>query len=216
MAIRELTPDTRIKLSKIIDLHQFVEDQQGVKADLGEYTTRKDGVYRKVSDTKFAKVNTYKFPNEKSVKGSLKDVAKNARPATADGSIDFSDFDNSVNRYLIHMRDDWNDNVLNSPLFDNARIRFDGDSFHHFYFHGRNRRPQEELEARAKCLPYIRNILESSGIEGCCSVDKDNHLGYVVMGRATIDGKDTAIKIIITKKKKGKLFYLSVNNFGEI
>ena len=79
MALRELTPETRIKLSQIIDLHQFVEDQQGVKAELGQYTTRKDGIYRKISDTKFAKVNTYNFPNEKSIKGDLKDVAKKCK-----------------------------------------------------------------------------------------------------------------------------------------
>lgn len=36
------------------------------------------------------------------------------------------------------------------------------------------------------------------------------------MGRDKIGEKDTAIKVIIAKKKKDKLYYLSVNNLGEI
>ncbi len=216
MAKKELTWTTRIKLSQIKDLAQFAKDQRGVKTEIGQYTTRKDGIYRKITETKFAKVNTYNYPIAKKEKGELKVIAKSATPATADGSIDFSDFDNSVKNYLKGLENDWNTNFVYSPLFGNTRIRFDSDSYRHFYFSGRKMRPKDELEARAKCLPFLRNIIEKTGVKGCCSLNDEGHLGFVIMGKAKIDGKDTAIKVIIAKKKKDKMYYLSVNNFGEI
>ena len=194
----------------------WLQDQRGVKANIGEFTVRRDGVYRKITETEFRKVNTYGYPIEKKEKGELKQIAKTAKPATADGAIDISDFNNSVNDYLRKLEKDWNSVFVYSPLMENARIRFDSDSYHHFYYSGRRPRGKDELEARAKCLPFLRDIIEKSGVKGSCSLDEKNHLAFVIMGRANIDGKDTAIKVIIAKKKKEKYYYLSVNNFGEI
>lgn len=182
---------------------------------VGEYTIINNQICKKIDETEFKPVNTFDYPIGKKQKGELRKIAKTANIALADWTLDLSDFKTSVSRCLIHLKNDWNANIVKSPLFNNARIRFDGDSFRHFYYSGRNARSQRELELRAKCLPYLRNIIEKSGVKACCSVE-NGQLGFVIMGRSKIDGKDTAIKVIIAKKKKDKLYYLSVNNLGEI
>ena len=192
----------------------FASNEKNI--EIGEYIELEDGIYRKISEFDLRKVNTFDFPIGKKEKGELKQIAKKANPAIAAGSIDFSNLDNSIKDYLKYLEKDWNNNFVYSPVLNNSRIRFDSNSFKHFYYSGRKQRSLDELESRAKCLPYIRNIIEENGIKGCCSLDERKHLGFVIMGRAEIDGKDTAIKVIVAKKKKDKLYYLSVNNYGEI
>jgi hypothetical protein len=197
-----------------------IEEQQNDESQIGECIYSNGEIFKKINNKinniELKKVNTFNFPIGKKEKRELKQIAGTAQQAVADGRIDFSDFWNSLNKYLIYLRNDWNSKIVKSALFDNARIRFDGASFRHFYNSGRQLRSIEELESRAKCLPYLRSIIEKTGVKGCCSINTDGHLGFVIMGRANIEGKNTAIKVIIAKKKKDKLYYLSVNNFGEI
>ncbi len=161
----------------------------------------------------------YGFKYGKFEKSDYRKIAEKAKNATPDKDckIDFSDLENTTTDYLKSMLESWNTSPVNSPLFDKIRIRFDGDSIKHFFYNGRKKRDVEELERRAKCLPFVRDILENTGVKG--SVYQDvvtKKIAFVVMGKADIDGKETAIRLIIKKKKKGKYFYLSVHNLGEI
>lgn len=161
----------------------------------------------------------YGFKYGKFEKSDYRKIAEEAKNATPDkdSKIDFSDLENTTTDYLKSMLETWNTSPVKSPLFDKIRIRFDGDSIKHFFYNGRKKRDVEELERRAKCLPFVRDILENTGVKG--SVYQDvvtKKIAFVVMGKADIDGKETAIRLIIKKKKKGKYFYLSVHNLGEI
>lgn len=161
----------------------------------------------------------YGFKYGKFEKSDYRKIAEKAKNATLDNDckIDFSNLESTVTDYLKSMLESWNTNPVKSPLFDKIRIRFDGDSIKHFFYNGRKKRDVEELERRAKCLPFIRDILENTGVKG--SVYQDvvtKKIAFVVIGKADIDGKETAIRLIIKKKKKGKYFYLSVHNLGEI
>ena len=160
------------------------------------------------------------FKVAKLTRGQCRQLAQKCNMAKADSecTIDRGDIVGSAEHYLrallaqSNKRDKW----ICSPLFGGARIRFNGDSLRHFFYTGRKRRSIEEIERRAKCLPFIKDILRGAGVKGGASYSETGLLAFAVIGRARVDAKDTAIRVVISKRKSDKYFYLSVNNLGEV
>ena len=205
------------ELLKIVveNVHRF-EDADGkilpIVEELKKEVDGKKNILRLQKDNK----ETFGFNYGKLSKDEYRKIAESSKPAKADKSIDLNNLPQSARDYLDYMMKSWNENKVISPIFNNVRIRFDGDSYKHFFKGKKGERSQEEIEKRAKCLPYIRDILERTG-KRCALIQNDKgQLAYSVVGRAVIDSEDTVIKVIVTKKRGRKYFYLSVNNLNEI
>ena len=199
----------------INNTHRF-SDENGKPLDIVLELKKEVDSQKNLIRLKSENKETFGFRYGKLTKDEYRAIAMQSKPAKADGTIDLANLPKSAEDYLSYMMKDWNERKVISPIFDNTRIRFDGDSYRHFFKGKKGDRSPEEIELRAKCLPYIRDILERTGKKGVLIQNDKNQLAFSVLGRANINGFDTAIKIIVTKKKGRKYFYLSVNNMNEI
>ena len=181
----------------------------------------KQNIQKENTDTYKEKVySSFGFKKGVFSKDVLRDIAGNANLAKAEDIqlIDVNNIYDSAKKYISKLISESDDKEkwIKCPLLKNARIRFNGQSYRHFFTDKNgNDRPLDEITSRAKCLPFVKDILSNSGVKASYSTNENGQTSFVIMGKAKIDNKETAIKIII-KTKDNKFFYLSLNNFGEI
>lgn len=162
-------------------------------------------------------INTFGFPYGKFSKDEYRVIANKADYASNRGMIDFNDTKKSAEEYLALCIEEWQVEPIESIIFSGNKVRIDGNGLKHFFQTGQDKiRNADEIEKRAKCLPYLRSILEKTGVKASCYQDVEGKISFTVMGKAKIDNVDTAIRVVVTRKKKGKLYYLSIHNLEEI
>lgn len=181
----------------------------------------KQNIQKENTDTYKEKVySSFGFNKGVFSKDVLRNIAGNANLAKAEDIqlIDVNNIYDSAKKYISKLISESDDKEkwIKCPLLKNVRIRFNGQSYRHFFTDKNgNDRPLDEITSRAKCLPFVKDILSNSGVKASYSTNENGQTSFVIMGKAKIDNKETAIKIII-KTKDNKFFYLSLNNFGEI
>lgn len=211
-------------LGRPLPIVQKLSEFAGAKNDRLETPNNsrtKQNIQKENTDTYKEKVySSFGFNKGVFSKDVLRDIAGNANLAKAEDIqlIDVNNIYDSAKKYISKLISESDDKEkwIKCPLLKNARIRFNGQSYRHFFTDKNgNDRPLDEITSRAKCLPFVKDILSNSGVKASYSTNENGQTSFVIMGKAKIDNKETAIKIII-KTKDNKFFYLSLNNFGEI
>lgn len=202
------------------ELSKYVSKKND-KLETPNNSRTKQNIQKENTDTYKEKVySSFGFKKGVFSKDVLRDIAGNADLAKAEDIqlIDVNNIYDSAKKYISKLISESDDKEkwIKCPLLKNARIRFNGQSYRHFFTDKNgNDRPLDEITSRAKCLPFVKDILSNSGVKASYSTNESGQTSFVIMGKAKIDNKETAIKIII-KTKDNKFFYLSLNNFGEI
>lgn len=209
--MHELTGGTKIRLSQI-DWSSYLPiilDKHS-KYKIGDRAVWKDGVYEKTHQG-WKKV---KQPEYSEKRKTYKDLAKKAEKAHGDGQLE-SPTVSGAQKYMKELMRSWKVNPVKSPLFNNARIRMDRTSYDHLFEQKPGvQRPPSDIVRRAKCLPYLRDILERAGKLAGRSVDKYKDEIFTVVGKGDIDGKEKGIKALVVKRNNsGHYFHLSVMDF---
>ena len=144
-------------------------------------------------------------------KTDAKQLASSAKLARADGYISFKgNVNNDAKRYLNYMQTSWAKNPVKARYLNNAEVRLNNMSYKHLFETKGYPRPAPQIKERAECLPYVRDILERSGKPSDHTIDAKGKESYTIVGRANINKKDRNIKVVISRTKTDKYFYLSV------
>ena len=213
--MRELTPDTKIKIITYPDFEEiFIKDQllieDAQKYNVGDIS-QKTGLQKCMVNGRIVWLLPHQngnFTQAKMQKADLKILAKSAKKAKPDTQQQIQTV-KEAKKYIKNMMKTWKTNPVVSPFFNNSKIRLDGMSYKHlFETHGRQR-PSADIVRRAKCLPFVRDILQRTGKPAEHLITQKNE-SYSIIGKANIDGIVRGIKIIVTKHTDGKYFYLSV------
>jgi hypothetical protein len=151
------------------------------------------------------------FLNSKMPKQTEINLAKSAKSARADGTINLNgNIKTEAAKYLKYMKNSWNKNPAKVRHLHDVKVKLNSFSNFHFY-HGKNGKPRtkKEIAERAACLPYVRDILERSGKPADHRVNpKTKEESYTIVGNANINNKKQEIAVVITKQPNG-YFYLS-------
>lgn len=213
--MRELTGDTKIRVAQYPDFEEFILSEPGLIEDAQTYNigdiSKKTGLQKCLVNGRIVWLLPHQssgFSQTKMAPGDLKTLAKSTKKAKPDSQLQTPTV-KGAKKYMKYMMGSWKTNPVTSPFFNNAKIRLDGMSYKHlFETHGKPR-PPADIVRRAKCLPYVRDILQRTGKPAEHLVGKKNE-SYSIVGKANIDGTDRGIKVIVSKHTDGKYFYLSV------
>ena len=213
--MRELTADTIIRVVQYPDFEEFILTEPGLIEDAQTYNigdiSQKTGLQKCLVNGRIVWLLPHQgagFSQAKLSKADLKTLAKSAKKAKPDAQLNAPTV-KGAKKYMKYMMSTWKKNPVVSPFFNNAKIRLDGMSYKHLFETHGVPRPPADVVRRAKCLPYIRDILQRTGKPAEHLISNKDE-SYSVIGKANIDGIDRGIKIIISKHTDGKYFYLSV------
>lgn len=213
--MRKLTGDTKIRVVQYPDFEEYQLTETGMIEDATQYNigdiSKKTGLQKCLVNGRIVWLLPHQgsgFSKTKMTKGDLKTLAKSSKKARSDAQLQTPTVKGAKN-YMKYMMSSWKKNPVKSPFFNNAKIRLDGMSYKHlFETHGKQR-PSADIVRRAKCLPYVRDILQRTGKPAEHLVGTKDE-SYSVIGKANIDGIDQGIKVLVSKHTDGKYFYLSV------
>lgn len=143
-------------------------------------------------------------------KADARQLASSTKLARADGSVIFGqNIRQSARKYLNYMQTTWTKNPVKARYLKNAEVRLNSMSYKHLFETKGKPRPAAEIKERAECLPYVRDLLERTGKPADHTIQKGKE-SYTIVGRANINQKDRNIKVVISRTKNDKYFYLSV------
>lgn len=219
--MRELTPDTKIKIKIYPDFEEILIKDQELIEDAQKYNvgdiSKKTGLQKCMVNGRIVWLLPHQngnFTQAKMQKADLKLLAKSAKKAKPDGKLNAPSVKEAQN-YLNYMINTWKTHPVKSPFFNNARIRLDRMSYNHLFQTKGKQRSSREIIERAECLPYVRDILERTGKPAEHLISGGNE-SYSVIGKANINGTEQGIKVIISKHTDGRYFYLSVFSLKKI
>lgn len=213
--MRELTRDTKNRIAQYPDFEEYILTEPGLIEDATTYNigdiSQKTGLQKCLVNGRIVWLLPHQgsgFSQAKMAKADLKTLAKSAKKARPDNQLQAPTV-KGAKQYMKYMMSTWKQKPVVSPLFNNAKVRLDGMSYKHlFETHGKPR-PSADIVRRAKCLPYVRDILERTGKPAEHLISNKDE-SYSVIGKANIDGVDRGVKVIVSKHTDGKYFYLSV------
>ena len=212
--MRELNGNTRIRLSQILDfkywLNGLVEDAH--KYEIGEIS-KKTGLQKCLVNGRIVWLLPSQFQgfnNGRLTDNDLNTLLKSCKKARQ--SPNYAPKKPTVQEALncySDMKNDWNNNPVICPFLNGAKIRLDAASDEHFTKTKGKPRPPNDIIRRGYLLTYVRDILERSG-KPAEHIKNNNKESFSIVGKGNIKGIDKGIKVVITRKNKGKYYYFSV------
>lgn len=220
--MRELTPDTKIKIITYPDFegiyikeNELIEDAQ--KYNVGDIS-KKTGLQKCMVNGRIVWLLPHQngnFTQAKMQKADLKLLAKSAKKAKPDGKLNSLSVQGAKS-YMNYIKTEWKKRPVKCPFFNNAKIRLDSTSYKHLFETHGVPRPSQDVIRRAKLLPYVRDVIERSGKPAEHYIENGKE-SYSIIGRANINGKDTGIKVIISlHRNDNNYYYLSVMDLKKI
>ena len=214
--MRQLTADTKIRVLVFPDFEnkeprnqELIDDAR--KYEIGEIS-EKTGLQKCMVNGRIIWLLPHQngFTDKKITEGQMKKLARSAKKARPDGSLNAPTVEGARN-YMNYIMKTWRKNPVRSPFFNNARIRLDQTSYNHLFEEKPGiKRDDPDIVRRAKCLPFLRDILERTGKPARHVRDKYNEDEYTVVGKAIIEGQERGIKAVIVRRTDGHYYYLSV------
>ncbi len=213
--MRELSGNTRIKLSQILD---FIYWHSGLTEDAHKYKigeiSQKTGLQKCLVNNRIVWLlpnQNSNFLQKKMSKPDTKQLAKSCKKARPDGIISFRNgIKNGARNYFKHMTNSWAQKPVKVPFLNNAKVGLNQFSIHHLFVTKGKPRPLKEVKDRAECLPYVRDVLERAGKPADHYFNKKGEESYSIVGKANFNGIDREMEVIISKDKHKNHFYLSV------
>lgn len=216
--MRELTPDTKIRITLYPDFEEiFIKDQllieDAQKYNVGDIS-KKTGLQKCMVNGRIVwllPIQNQNFHNGRIAPNDLNTLLKSCKKARASTNYyPKAPTVNEAQKCYNDMKQDWKRNPVKSPFFNGAKIRLDKNSDYHFtHKKGGVPRDPKDIIRRGYLLPYVRDILERTGKPAEHTIENKNE-SYSIAGKANIKGVDKGIKIIISRHTDGKYFYFSV------